>query len=368
LDKRDLLEYLESAVTLEREIHTLEQLRKELEKERAEFRPDPPPPRYPNRPEAKKIPPPPSEQGSYLDRYISENRNALIKSVVPFEASSVVLIAGLMLIFEKPLFPMGFLLLLSTTALTMMGLLIYALINAQKQQEHFFQHAVRAHGDEVRRIQSENSRAVQEYERKCDEIKREYEQTFRETQEYNDNVEISNAAIDESQETIDRELQKLNETLTGVYGLDIVFPKYHNIVAFSSFCEYLQSGRCDTLEGTHGAYNIFEREVRSDAMVSQLKNLDAGLAQIGKNQYKLYTEITAANNHARALAENVREKMNLFSAGQSRMSGELAAARRDSSRLADKVSGLDSHMKRLSEQSARMNSNLASLKSKLGGS
>jgi hypothetical protein len=363
-----LSEYLESAVALEREKHTLEQLRKELEGQRTERISAPPPPQYPSPPEAKKPSPPPSGPALPFGRFVSENLGDLGALAGFVGILAIVLGAAITLARKMPMLPFGILLIFLLFTVAMLLLLLYAHNNAGKKQNRYSQRIAMERVQEAKRVRAENEQAAREHEKKCETVKRKYEQEFRDAMAHNDNADFANAALGESQQTIEEEIRKLDETLTGLYGLNIVCPKYHNAVAFASFQEYLQSGRCDAFEGANGAYSIFEREVRSDAMVSQLKNLNAGLLQIGESQHKLYTEIAAANRRAAAMAEQVREKMSLFSDKQRQMSGELAAARHDSKRLATQVTGLESHLNRVSAQNAKIRDNIASLASKLKNS
>jgi hypothetical protein len=77
----------------------------------------------------------------------------------------------------------------------------------------------------------------------------------------------------------------------------VVFSKYRNLIALSSFYEYLMSGRCTSLEGTNGAYNLYEMEIRSNQIISQLSNVLNSLEQIKDNQYMAYTQLTSINNN-----------------------------------------------------------------------
>ena len=335
---------------------------------RPERRADPSSLCYPSPPAGEKIPPPPSEPVLHVGRFAAESLGIIGVLSIPVGISAIVLGALITLACKMPMLPWGIAMILLLFSVTMLLLFTHACNSAEIKQKWAFRQAVGERDKGIRHIQSENARVMREYEKTCEAIKREYNQAFRDVTGHNDNAEIVNTAIDESQETIDGEIRKLRETLSGVYGLNIVFPKYHNLVAFASFYEYFQSGRCDALEGAHGAYDTFEREVRSDAMVSRLRDLSGGLAQIEKNQHKLYTEITAANNHAKALAEHVREKISLFSEKQSRLSGELAEARNDTKRLAAGMTGLDSHIKSLAAQSAKTNDYIASLERRLRSS
>lgn len=86
-------------------------------------------------------------------------------------------------------------------------------------------------------------------------------------------------------------LQNLVEAKNAYYSLDVIFGKYRNIVALTSFYEYLVSGRCDTLEGKDGAYNIFESEIRSNQIIAQLNDVMGSLEQIKNGQYLVYSTI-----------------------------------------------------------------------------
>lgn len=48
--------------------------------------------------------------------------------------------------------------------------------------------------------------------------------------------------------------------LKRLYEKNIVFPKYHNLIAISNFYEYLKSKRTESLEGENGAYNLYEKD------------------------------------------------------------------------------------------------------------
>lgn len=96
-----------------------------------------------------------------------------------------------------------------------------------------------------------------------------------------------------------RLLQKQNEdskrNLEQIYTLNIIFPKYRNLVMLCSIYEYICAGRCTTLEGHEGAYNILEMEIRLDRIITQLDLVIAQLNVIRNNQYMLYSAIQETN-------------------------------------------------------------------------
>lgn len=89
----------------------------------------------------------------------------------------------------------------------------------------------------------------------------------------------------------ERLLKELFTARNTLYAYNVVFPKYRNIVALSTFCEYLVTGRCDSLEGANGAYNLYESECRADMIISQLSVVIDSLEQVKQNQYMIYSEL-----------------------------------------------------------------------------
>ena len=50
-------------------------------------------------------------------------------------------------------------------------------------------------------------------------------------------------------------VSQISNTLDSLYSLDIIHPKYRNMVAVIRILEYFDSGRCTALTGAGGAYN-----------------------------------------------------------------------------------------------------------------
>lgn len=63
-------------------------------------------------------------------------------------------------------------------------------------------------------------------------------------------------------------LRKTKQLLRKLYSADVVYPKYRNMVAMCTIYEYLASGRCETLDGAQGAYNLYEAEIRQNIVIS----------------------------------------------------------------------------------------------------
>lgn len=80
-----------------------------------------------------------------------------------------------------------------------------------------------------------------------------------------------------------------------LYSYGIIYGKYRNFVAITSFYDYLMSSRCEELEGTNGAYNLFEQESRSNIIVEKLDKIISSLEEIKSMQYCIYNQMNIIN-------------------------------------------------------------------------
>ena len=111
------------------------------------------------------------------------------------------------------------------------------------------------------------------------------------------------AKLIEMLKTMENHLYETRILLRRYYMRDIIFEKYQNIVAVCSFYEYLLSGRCTTLTGHEGAYNIYETEARFERIYTKLDEIVTKLDDIKQNQYVLYDAIQDGNRMTRRLVD-----------------------------------------------------------------
>lgn len=114
-----------------------------------------------------------------------------------------------------------------------------------------------------------------------------------------------NQLYEEKYQIVTDELQKEKENLKNLYDLEIVHPKYQNIIAISSFIDYFSTERCDNFVGVNGVYNLFETEKRLDRIIIQLENTTEQLEQIKKNQFAMYKLINEINKHTSVIINNL---------------------------------------------------------------
>lgn len=111
-------------------------------------------------------------------------------------------------------------------------------------------------------------------------------------------LETASAAADAMCTELEARLSEASGLLKLAYSADIIFPKYRNLEAMTTMWEYFETGRCDSLQGPNGAYNLYESEVRSDAIINKLDivsdKLDVisdQLSAMQANQYALYVAV-----------------------------------------------------------------------------
>ncbi len=97
------------------------------------------------------------------------------------------------------------------------------------------------------------------------------------------------------------------KTLKDLYCKNIIFSKYWNIIACTTFLEYLQAGRCEQLEGQNGCYNIYENEIRLDRICDKLDVVIQKLDDIQRNQYALYRQLQQINETTQNIEKSVAD-------------------------------------------------------------
>lgn len=137
---------------------------------------------------------------------------------------------------------------------------------------------------------------------KEDEVQKKYEQDFR---NYQQAIDADRLRVQEEQKIklfltqeytqLDNRSKQSEAILQKLYNTNIIFGKYRGFAKVASLYEYFCAGRCTTLEGHEGAYNILEMELRLDRISVQLDTVISHLEEIKQNQYIIYSAICEAN-------------------------------------------------------------------------
>lgn len=189
--------------------------------------------------------------------------------------------------------------------------------------------------------------------------KKEYDQQIQRNQlaRLKDEQERNNkiSLIQAERNRISRFIQESREKLNKIYAQDIIFQKYRNLPMVCSFYEYICAGRCDTLEGHEGAYNILEMEIRLDRIIVQLDRVISMLGTIQNNQYMLYSAIQESNQRSAEILQSTQNMVsslgqlnNLAQIQSAEMSQKIEALQRTSALTAY-------HTERVQKELAYMN-------------
>ena len=164
--------------------------------------------------------------------------------------------------------------------------------------------------------QEENHRLYQEAKERHDKAILGAQKEFKDLKETGLLINVPESEI---KQLIANEIQQAKElivsaikTKNALYSMGIIYEKYQNPVALSTFYEYLASGRCDSLEGTNGAYNIYEAEIRADRIISQLDDVLNSLDQIKQNQHMIYAAIVSMNSELTSLNSKMRDAVGVL--------------------------------------------------------
>ncbi len=153
--------------------------------------------------------------------------------------------------------------------------------------------------------------------RENEEIKLNSQQAILSNQKY-----INNVLIPE-REKLRLIYKRTDVLLTNLYSVNIIGEKYRNLVAVSSFYEYLKYERCSSLTGVHGAYNKFEDEIYKQRILAKLDEVIRKLDEIKANQFMLYNAIKDSQQQTKNLFDDLHHQMSINNNNQQAISESL---------------------------------------------
>lgn len=106
---------------------------------------------------------------------------------------------------------------------------------------------------------------------------------------------------------LNAEWGRLSNIRTNFYSKNVIAPKYQNLTAIVTMCEYFELERCYGLKGPHGAYNLYEYEIRMNLIITKLDQVISMLAQIKENQRALYDAIQESNRISEQICRESEE-------------------------------------------------------------
>ncbi len=155
-----------------------------------------------------------------------------------------------------------------------------------------------------KREEKEYPQQIERYNKECRNVDETNESNLK---KYNSDLECWNKSRAESMSVIDSHYQNTKRLLFALYKKGVIYEKYQTLPALTSIYEYFLTGRCEELSGAHGAYNVYEDEVRKDTVISQLNAVIENLEQIKQNQYMLYQTVKEIQGETAAIASDIHQ-------------------------------------------------------------
>lgn len=121
----------------------------------------------------------------------------------------------------------------------------------------------------------------------------------------------------------EKELLSLIDGRNKLYSMGVIYIKYRSFIPVSSFYDYLASGRCSSLEGPDGAYNLYESEMRSNLVINQLSAALSSLEQIKANQFMAYSKLSSINNNISRMNDKMNSAISVLN--DIKKTGEVSA-------------------------------------------
>lgn len=115
------------------------------------------------------------------------------------------------------------------------------------------------------------------------------------------------------------------QTLANMYGLNIIHEAYRTFPRVCTLYEYIQTGRCHSLEevkgyASGGAYNLLRREEDQQIIILKLDQILQSLESIKMNQYMLYYAIQEENQKLDDIMSSINQiSEQIKSSGNSRI-------------------------------------------------
>ena len=104
-----------------------------------------------------------------------------------------------------------------------------------------------------------------------------------------------------------KKIQELCVARAKYHTGNVIHPKYWDLVAITTIYEYITTGRCSSLTGADGAYNLYESEIRVNHIIGQLDKINISLDQIRSNQYYTYTLLNDMNAEIKGLSHQLSD-------------------------------------------------------------
>lgn len=112
---------------------------------------------------------------------------------------------------------------------------------------------------------------------------------------YRINSKEEELKIKEKQSEIFTALQDAKSSLRDIYAVNVLPERYRSFCAAATMLGYLQTGRCNVIQGHGGIYDTYEIDMQNRAIITTLEEIKNISLQIEANQQLLLSEMQQAN-------------------------------------------------------------------------
>lgn len=127
------------------------------------------------------------------------------------------------------------------------------------------------------------------------------------TTEYTEFAQNRNQGIASEISKLESLIQEGEETLLKLYDKNILHPKYRNMTAVCTILEYFETGRCSSLTGSDGAYNLYESEIRQNLIILKLDEVIEHLDELKATMYRCCTAIERVSKQLNGIQQELKQ-------------------------------------------------------------
>lgn len=118
-------------------------------------------------------------------------------------------------------------------------------------------------------------------------------------------VVTEESTLSEKQTEMTNFLHEAKKNLSDIYAEDVLPTKYRNFASVATLYEYLETGRCNTIQGHGGIYDTYETDLQRGMIIERLTEIRDSLDRIETTQRMLYTELNQANSTLLCIRDNL---------------------------------------------------------------
>ena len=100
-------------------------------------------------------------------------------------------------------------------------------------------------------------------------------------------------------------LSRAESALKKYYDPGILHSKYQGLIPVTTICEYREAGRCSSLAGHEGAYNLYESEYRLNMINAKLNTIQEQLKHISQQNQAIQSYIRSIDSTVGSLISSV---------------------------------------------------------------